>query len=242
MPAILLVDENGVYRRGIRALIEGAELGRVVESVSFQEELSGVFDLLLIDFDRFNQHSYQLLRAARARIPQMRLAAMSASNARSDVLRCLSAGFHGYVDKTQSEAEWLRAITDLLSGRIYVPQWLAETAYGDIQAHFTVDLELESLILTRRQRDVLPLLAQGMSTKEIARELNIAVGTAKIHTLALLHALGVRNRTEAALVAAKILQLTAPGNGDRLIRFPKITGLRGGSAESHSAIAVLTKI
>ncbi|XIA62287.1 LuxR C-terminal-related transcriptional regulator [Bradyrhizobium sp. TZ2] len=242
MPAILLVDENGVYRRGIRALIEDADLGRVVESVSFQEGFSGVFDLLLIDFDHFDQHSHQLLQAARARAPQMRLAAMSVSNARSDVLRCLSAGFHGYVDKTQSEAEWLRAITDLLSGRIYVPQWLAKTAHSDTQAHWTVNLELESLSLTRRQRDVLPLLAQGMSTKEIARELNIAVGTAKIHILALLHALGVRNRTEAALVAAKILQSTAPGNGDRLIRFPKTATLRGGSEDSHPAITVLTKI
>lgn len=59
--------------------------------------------------------------------------------------------------------------------------------------------------LTRRQNDVLPLIAQGMSTKEIARQLNISEGTTKIHTAALLRAIGARNRTEAAFIAAKLV-------------------------------------
>jgi DNA-binding CsgD family transcriptional regulator len=92
-----------------------------------------------------------------------------------------------------------------------VPQWLPEQ--GDAEAIAMVSLELESLRLSRRQREVLPLLAQGMSAKEIARELNIAVGTAKIHTAALLHALGARNRTEAAFFAAKIVQSKASSDG-----------------------------
>ncbi len=68
-----------------------------------------------------------------------------------------------------------------------------------------------SLRLTRRQNEILPLLAQGMSNKEIARELSIAEGTSKIHTAALLRALCARNRTEAAFIAAKLV-----GPRDRL--------------------------
>jgi DNA-binding NarL/FixJ family response regulator len=120
------------------------------------------------------------------------------------VLSCLSAGFHGYLHKTQCESDLLQAITDLLSGRIYVPQWVAERQDANVET-ISASLELQSLNLTPRQRAVLPLLAQGMSAKEIARALNIAVGTTKIHTAALLHALGARNRTEGAFIAARIM-------------------------------------
>jgi DNA-binding NarL/FixJ family response regulator len=69
----------------------------------------------------------------------------------------------------------------------------------------SANIELETLKLTRRQTEILPLLAKGMSNKEIARELNIAEGTTKVHTTALLRALGARNRTEAAFFAAKLV-------------------------------------
>jgi DNA-binding NarL/FixJ family response regulator len=227
MPSILLIDGHGVYRKGIRALIEDAGLARVVEGVELRGELSDFFDLLLIDFNSLDQ---LLLQEARARAPHMRLAVMSTSNARSRLLSCLSAGFHGYLHKTQTDAEWLRAITDLLSGRIYVPQWLAEE--DDAEAISTVSLELESLSLTRRQRQVLPLLARGMSTKEIALELNVAAGTAKIHIAALLRALGARNRTQAAFVTAKILQSKASSNEEKaLIRFSRSPSTLLGPAE-----------
>ena len=204
MHTILLVDEHSVYRRGMRALIEDAALARVVESASLRSEVNGIFDLLLIDFNCIDQQSAQHLQIARARNPQMRLAVMSLSTARSDVLSCLSAGFHGYLHKTQRESDLLQAITDLLSGRIYVPQWVAERQDANVET-ISASLELESLNLTPRQRAVLPLLARGMSAKEIARALNIAVGTTKIHTAALLHALGARNRTEGAFIAARIM-------------------------------------
>src|SRR5439155_13417057 len=105
----------------------------------------------------------------------------------------------------QSDEELLTAITDLLSGRIYVPRWLAD---GDDEGPGLApptNTQVERLKLTRRQTEILPLIAQGMSNKEIASQLNIAEGTTKIHTAALLRALGARNRTEAAFMAAKLV-------------------------------------
>ena len=87
-------------------------------------------------------------------------------------------------------------------------------------------------VLTPRQRDVFELIVQGMSNKEIARELSIAEGTSKIHTAALLRALGARNRTEAAFMAAKLVgtrgQLTARLKSKRFV----MSGLNG-SGLSH---------
>jgi DNA-binding CsgD family transcriptional regulator len=135
----------------------------------------------------------------------MRVAVMSMSRTRADVLNCLSAGFHGFIDKHQSDEGLLAAISDLLSGRIYVPQWLAEDHDRKPEVQLSINIGQEKLKLTRRQAEVLPLLALGMSNKEIARKLGIAEGTCKIHTAALLRTLGARNRTEAAFLAQKII-------------------------------------
>jgi DNA-binding NarL/FixJ family response regulator len=141
------------------------------------------------------------------------------------VLNCLSAGFHGYLHKLQPDDEWISAITDLLSGRIYVPPWLALDVDGGISFESSPqNVGLDTLKLTRRQNQILLLLARGLSNKEISRELNIAEGTAKVHTTALLRALGARNRTEAAFFAAKLVGtkggLKEPVSG----RFMSLTG------------------
>ena len=99
-------------------------------------------------------------------------------------------------------------------GAIYVPKSLAETEAGDtLSGHFrgketpASSIEATILKLTKRQREVLALLARGRSNKEIARALNIAEATTKIHMAALLRTLGVRNRTEAAYKTAKLVEL-----------------------------------
>jgi DNA-binding NarL/FixJ family response regulator len=209
LPTILLVDAQDVYRRGIKQLIEnGIADARVIEtSVLRYSDLAEKIDLVLIDLGSLDQHSSEILHDANDRNPEIHHAIISASRNRSDVLNCLSAGFRGYVHKHQSDKEWISAISDLLSGRIYVPPWLAHNQEGDIsfESSPSANVELETLRLTRRQAEILPLLAKGMSNKEIARELNIAEGTAKVHTTALLRALGARNRTEAAFFAAKLV-------------------------------------
>jgi DNA-binding NarL/FixJ family response regulator len=124
-------------------------------------------------------------------------------------MKFMGAGFHGFIHKLQSDDEWITAVNDLLSGRIYVPRWVAE---GDVKKSDVLpsaDIRINRLRLTPRQREIVPLLAQGMSNKEIARHLHIAQGTTKIHTAALLRALGARNRTEAAFLAA-----TLPGSNE----------------------------
>jgi len=163
------------------------------------------FDLILIDFDCLTPGALRALSQVHDLSPGTRIAVMSTSHTRADVLSCLSAGFHGFVAKLQSDEELLSAIEDLLSGRIYVPRWLAEDELDVPATPPVVNFDLEALRLTRRQNEILPLLAFGMSNKEIARELSIAEGTSKIHTAALLRALGARNRTEAAFMAARLV-------------------------------------
>jgi DNA-binding NarL/FixJ family response regulator len=204
---ILVIDEHSVYRSGLRDVIElKIEQCRVMEASTIAAvDKTVAFDLILIDSASLDQPSLRLLKEIREIKPKTRFAVMSNANTRADVLNCLSAGFHGFVYKLQSDDEWLRAVTDLLSGRIYVPEWLANMDEIKPTVPPSLAVHGENLRLTPRQNDILPLLAQGMSNKEIARLLCIAEGTTKIHTAALLRALGARNRTEAAFLAAKLV-------------------------------------
>jgi len=225
---ILVIDEHSVYRSGLREVIElKIEQCRVVEGSTIAAVDKAVaFDLILIDSASLDQPSLRLLKEIREINPKTRFAVMSNANSRADVLDCLSAGFHGFVYKLQSDGELLRAITDLLSGRIYVPGWLADFDENKPAVPPSMVVNGEKLRLTPRQNDILPLLAQGMSTKEIARVLCIAEGTTKIHTAALLRALGARNRTEAAFLAAKLVGMNNRADHQSSTR-PGINGSGG---------------
>jgi DNA-binding NarL/FixJ family response regulator len=233
---IFVIDEHRVYRSGIRELIEAkVHRSRVVEA-SGLEDFAGqqFFDLILVDAGCLSQRLLDYLKEVHELSPETRFAIMSSSNTRADVLSCLSAGFHGFVHKLQSDQELIIAINDLLSGRIYVPRWLADGDDDEVEVPPSINTELEALKLTRRQSEILPLIAHGMSNKEIALHLNIAEGTTKIHTAALLRALGARNRTEAAFMAAKLVGTSKRDSRFKNQRFA-IKGL-GGYAEGLRAI------
>ncbi len=115
-------------------------------------------------------------------------------------------GFHGYLHKLQPDHELISGISDLDFGS-NLRTFVACARSGDWSQFHSLAapvIELEAVKLTRRQTELLPLLAR-MSNKEIARVLNIAEGTAKAHTTAVLRALGAHNRTEAAFLAAKLV-------------------------------------
>ena len=212
---ILVIDEHGVYRSGLRQLIEARlPRSRVVEN----SEAEGFaakqhYDLILVDSRSVNQILLDWLKVVHQSSPETRFAIMSTSTNRADVLSCLAAGFHGFVHKHQSDEDLLAAIGDLLSGRIFVPRWLPDGEGDKPEVALSVNTQVEHLKLTPRQSEILPLIAQGMSNKEISSRLNIAEGTTKIHMAAVLRALGARNRTEAAFIAAKLVGSSARSEG-----------------------------
>ena len=220
MPRILIWDEQTIYRAGLRSFIS-AEIQRaeVIEASNlpqaFDHIRNSTIDLVLVGTGRSSLAVLDSLKAAREASPATRFAVVSTSNTRADILATLAAGFHGFISKRQSDTEILAAVTDILAGRIYVPASFAKIGGGnalssqfDGEALPALSTEADVLKLTKRQREVLALLARGLSNKEIARALDIAEATTKIHMAALLRGLGVRNRTEAAFKAANLVSST----------------------------------
>ncbi|MCW5771736.1 MAG: response regulator transcription factor [Rhodospirillaceae bacterium] len=202
---ILVADDHALFRKGLKLLLSDvhpkADLRDVDSLDSALECLSGEpVDLAILDLRMPGMNGPESLRAVREAYPDTMLLVLSGSDARNDVLGALGAGVHGYVVKTSPDAELLAAIERVRKGQVYVPPQLAAPA-ADAPAAEPDAPVFEGL--TPRQRDVLRLLARGKANKEIARELDLAEGTVKIHLAAVLRFLKARNRTEAAVLAAR---------------------------------------
>jgi DNA-binding NarL/FixJ family response regulator len=221
MPRILIVDDHLMYRRALRGALE-SHIAKThvleadnLESACKRLEPDGCIDLSLIDLSTAGI-SFETLHGLHECYPKTRFAAMMALATRADIMRSLDAGLYGFVSKSQSDGEILGAIKDMLSGRVASLTKAGERTMngsGTLICDLSQRLDRAEALpdkLTPRQREVLALLARGMSNKEIARALRIAEGTTKIHASGVLRVLGVRNRTEAAAIA-KILLVPADG-------------------------------
>lgn len=228
MYRIVIADDHGLYRRGLRlALAAGIPTAEIFEAACFDAVVSlleeqAVIDLAILDLNMPGLFKQEILGDVLSAYPDTRFAIVSGDDTRSEILTALSIGLHGYIVKSQKDEEVVQAVNEILSGRIYVPALLSRTSAG--QSSYAAmppaknssrrrmgsnNLGRHLSRLTSRQNDVLKLMAEGYSNKEIARNLDIAEATTKIHAAAILRELGVRNRTEAAVLLQSWLSKNA---------------------------------
>ncbi|TGV81326.1 response regulator transcription factor [Mesorhizobium sp. M00.F.Ca.ET.149.01.1.1] len=213
MYRIVIADDHGLYRRGLSLALK-AELPEVeiFEAGYFDAVVSVLaqrdnIDLAILDLNMPGLFNQQVLGDVLSAYPDTRFAIVSGNDSRAEILKALSIGLHGYIVKSQTDQEVVSAVREILACRIYVPALLSRPSASpaspplqSARAWTQRRMEAASLSkLTSRQRDVLKLMAEGFSNKEIARDLDISEATTKIHAAAVLRELGVRNRTEAAV-------------------------------------------
>lgn len=209
---ILLADDHEVMRLALRHALQplAAEI-RWHEAADAAEVeaclASGTdFDLALIDFNMPASGLATISRWRREH-PALPLVVISATEDRKLVRELIALGVAGFVPKSDAARVMLQAIQLILAGGTYAPLRLlaAESAAGaDAQPG------LAAPGLTPRQLEVLGLLARGLPNKGIARELQLAEATVKVHLLAIFRVLQARNRTEAVVAAQKRLGLLEP--------------------------------
>lgn len=214
MLRILISDDHQLYREGLAQLVNQlSDEPQIVQAGTYPETMSAIsagtpFDLILIDLKMPLMGEMagvaSIVRAA-AGVPVM---VVSAYETRDNVERAAAAGARGFLPKSAPVAVMLSALRLVLEGETYFPAGLAapivpvslaamrgaKTAQSE-----TVRARIE--LLTHRQRDVLALVGEGRSNKDIADVLGISEGTVKVHVGAILKALGTSNRTQAALIA-----------------------------------------
>ncbi|MGF6310548.1 DNA-binding NarL/FixJ family response regulator [Bradyrhizobium sp. i1.8.4] len=128
---------------------------------------------------------------------EIALVALGLNEDRRDVVRCGRAGFSGYISRNASFNELCRALSDVASGRLACS---AEISGGLLRALFCMERQADTTDaegLTRREGEVLKLIGQGLSNKEIARDLNLSLATVKHHVHHVLQKLGLPRRAQA---------------------------------------------
>lgn len=179
-----------------------------LEACDFTQALAHVranpgIDIALVDLSMPGMDGFSAIGTIRRTAPDIYLVVVSASEDPQAVRRALDAGAHGYICKSAGSASMMKGIRSVLQGDTFVsPNIAVPDTLPQTQGEFDAD-RLRAL-LTPRQRDVLAMLRQGKSNKEIARDLNLAEITVKLHVTAILRSLSCENRTQAAILAAKM--------------------------------------
>ncbi|BCM85779.1 chemotaxis protein CheY [Methylobacterium indicum] len=221
-PVALIADDDDFFRLAVVAILtrsfgfaEVIETGSLDAAVDQLSTRRGAVTLALFDLAMPGMEGPGSLSAVRECFPAVKVAVVSASTERNKILTALEVGVHGYVPKGIGSAELTRAVGMILDGQIFVPACLAVLDGAGPRPSFEARIpgpdgrgdgrSLRIPDLTPRQRDVLALLVEGRSNKEIARRLQLGEGTVKVHMAALLRSLGVQNRAAAAVVGARLL-------------------------------------
>ncbi len=204
---VILADDHTLFRGGFALLFKQLEAGAIVlEAGDLADALTLAVqhpdaDLMLLDLNMPGMNGVDGIRQVAAAHPQLPVVVLSASEARESVQDAIAAGALGFIPKSSSTAVMLSAVRLVLSGGVYLPAQLLMAQQASPPCSLAQD---EPVRLSGRQREVLRLLAAGMSNKQICRELDLGEGTIKVHIAAIFRALDVSNRTEAANTARRL--------------------------------------
>lgn len=213
---ILLIDDHAMFREGIALLLKHLDQEVCVTQAGtceqgFKElQNKSDMDLILLDLDLPDRPGMTAIAELREHFPDMPVVVLSSMEDHTTVVDALDRGAMGFIPKSYTGDILFGALKLILAKGIYLPPTIffptrpnraSETTTSKSERPSKSPAELG---LTDRQMEVLYLLLQGKSTKLICRELKLAEGTVKHHTIAVLRALNVTTRTQAVIAASQM--------------------------------------
>jgi DNA-binding NarL/FixJ family response regulator len=208
---ILLVDDHTLFREALLHVLNQLDSNIIVLEAANAEEAAQLIshtrnlDLILLDIDLPGVDGLTALPGLREMAPTVPIVVLSGSEASQHVKLALDNGTAGYIPKSCSSHEMLAALRIVFQGDIYIPpKLLGKLGASALFLGVTDDNKPSQTLLTSRQIEVLELMARGLPNKSIAKTLNVAEGTVKLHVAAILRALGTHNRTQAVTEASRL--------------------------------------
>ncbi|GHD53705.1 response regulator [Vreelandella hamiltonii] len=219
MYSLLVADDHPLFRDALQAVIRGGLADtRLLEADSLAAAMAHIeahdtLDLLLLDLSLPDADGLEGLKTLRNAFPWLPVAIVSAHQERQLVLDAITQGAVGYIPKSTPSQQLLSALEQILQGQLYLPADImrrppaqrAPVAASVSSSATLQDVERPARLprLTDKQLDVLSCMSQGMSNKQIARELTIAETTVKTHVSAILRKLGASSRVHAIVLAGE---------------------------------------
>ena len=208
---ILLVDDHPLMRRGMRDLLAMeddlqpvGEAGTGEEALRLVDELDP--DLILLDLNMPGMDGLETLQRLREAKVDARIILFTVSDDQSHVLEALRQGADGYLLKDMDPEQLVEQVRVAANGKLALTPELTLILAQAIRERPSNASQNANASLTKREKDVLRLIAKGLSNKMIARKLGITEGTVKVHVKNLLHSLRLRSRVEAAIWATEHLR------------------------------------
>ena len=194
---ILLVDDHTLVRAGIRSLLEGLEgVREVVEAGDCRAALELIRiqppDIVLMDIAMKGLNGVETTRLIKKEFPKIFVIILSMHSSEEYVLHALQAGASGYLMKDAAPVELELALVSVLQGNTYLSPLVSRQVITDYLLRVGED-KSDLLLLTPRQREILQLISEGMSTKEIANLLKISVKTVETHRQQIMDRLNIHN-------------------------------------------------
>ena len=201
---VMLVDDHSLVRSAIRQAITAPDVEVVAEAASAEEALDLAPrlrpDVLLLDVDLPGMTGVQVVRELAPRLPDTKIVMLTVSTSRRDVADAIRNGAYGYLTKDLSPEALLRSVRGIRSGDLPMPRAMAAQLLEDLARAARGSGSASDSIagLSTREEEVLRLLADGLTDREIGEGLQISPRTVESHVGSVLRKLGVRNRAEAA--------------------------------------------
>ncbi len=205
---MLLADDHKLFRDGLRTLfgnlkdvVIAGEASSGSEALRLARELAP--DIILMDISMPDLNGIEVTRQVLAERPSIKIIILSMHSDRRYVAEALRAGAAGYLLKDSAFEELVDAIRDVLQGRIRLSDRITNIVVNDYVKLSTGEQPTAFTLLSAREREVLQLLAEGKSTKEMATRLNISVKTVETHRKQIMDKLDIRSVAELTKYAVR---------------------------------------
>jgi len=203
---VLIVDDHPIVQQGLSGLIT-ARYGMVIvgqakdgsEAIGKARSLQP--DIILMDLVMPGKSGLETIVEIRQENPQARILVLTSFGEEDRVSAAIKAGASGYLMKDSSPDELLHAIREVAKGNLFLPQDIALKFRNDLQN--PQETPSPEITLTKRELEVLKLVVQGLSNKEIASNLVVSEVTIRYHISSILDRLKLTNRIQAAVYAVQ---------------------------------------
>jgi DNA-binding NarL/FixJ family response regulator len=214
---VLLTDDHMLFRQGIRTLMQAeADMEIAGEASSAADAVTAAAalrpDVVLMDIGMPGMSSFEATRQIRKDHPETRVLFLSMYDDEDYLAECVEIGANGYVLKDSPAEQLITAIREVNRGGSYLsPRLLTKLVDGFRSGH-GMPMQPRFGTLTKREREILKLLAEGKSVKEIATEFDLSVKTVEAHKFNLMRKLDIHNKAQLVQYAIqkKIIRLPEP--------------------------------
>lgn len=206
---ILIADDHGVMRRGLRLQLEQCAGFEVVgeasdgrQAVQLAEELQP--DIVLMDIGMPNLNGIEATAQIGKRLPAIKVIILSMHSDEEFLLRALTAGAKGFLLKESGDTDLERAVRAVAQGKSFFSPAIQQTLMEDYVSQLRQrGLQDSYDLLTDREREVLQMLAEGKSNKEVATVLDCSVNTVATHRMHLMQKLDLHSSADIVLYAVR---------------------------------------